>query len=100
MFNSCNTLFAQFRLIRFGSILFMIHMMRFQIFNSKWCMDHVLFNGRIRVNPDYHVLQVQACRFSIACSFSTEPESAVQLYSAVLSRVKRVYKLVLNNVCF
>jgi hypothetical protein len=100
MFNSCNTLFAQFRLISFGSILFMIHMMHFQIFNLKWCMDHVLFNSRIRVNLDCHMMWVQECWFSRACSFSTEPESAVQLYSAVLSRVKGVYKLVLNKVWF
>jgi hypothetical protein len=30
MFNSCNTLIAQFRLTRFGFILFAIHMMRVQ----------------------------------------------------------------------
>jgi hypothetical protein len=61
MFNSCNTLIAQFRLIRFGFILFMIHMMRVQIFNPIWCMDHVLFNSRTRINLDCHVLRVQDC---------------------------------------
>jgi hypothetical protein len=100
MFNSCNTLIAQFRLARFGFILFAIHMMSVQIFNLMWCMDHVLFNSRTQINLDCQVLRVQACWSSIACSFSTEPESAVQLYSAVLPRVKRVHKFVLNNVCF
>jgi hypothetical protein len=61
MFNSCNTLISQFRLTRFGSILFMIHMIRVQIFNSMCCMDHMLFNSRIRINLDCHVLWVQAC---------------------------------------
>jgi hypothetical protein len=61
MFNSCNTLIAQFRLIRFGSIFFTIHMMYVQILNSMRRMDHVLFNSRIRINLDCHVLQVQAC---------------------------------------
>jgi hypothetical protein len=61
MFNSCNTLIAQFRLIRFGFTLFMIHMMYVQIFNSMKRMDHVLFNSRIRINLDCHVLRVQAC---------------------------------------
>jgi hypothetical protein len=84
MFNSCNALFAQFRLIRFVSILFAIHMMYVRIFYSMWCLDHVLFNSRIRFNLDCHVLRVQACYSSIVCSFSTEPESAVQLYSAIL----------------
>jgi hypothetical protein len=46
MFNSRNTLIVQFRLIRFGFILFTIHMMCVQIFYSIWCMDHVLFNSR------------------------------------------------------
>jgi hypothetical protein len=61
MFNSCNTLIAKFRLTRFGSILFTIHVVYVQILNSMWCMDHVLFNSRIQINLDYHVLQVQAC---------------------------------------
>jgi hypothetical protein len=61
MFNSCNTLIAQFRLIRFGSILFVIHMIYVQIFNLMWCMDHVLFNSRIQINLGCHVLRVQAC---------------------------------------
>jgi hypothetical protein len=61
MFNSCNTLIAQFRLIRFGFILFTIHTMRVQIFNSMWCMDHVLFNRRTQINLGCHVLWVQAC---------------------------------------
>jgi hypothetical protein len=61
MFNSCNTLIAQFRLIRFGFILFTIYMMRAQIFNSMWFMDHVLFNSRTQINLDCHVLRVQAC---------------------------------------
>jgi hypothetical protein len=65
MFNSCNTLIAQFRLIRFGFVLFTIHMMRIQIFNSMWCMDHVLFNSRTQINVDCHMLQVQACWFCI-----------------------------------
>jgi hypothetical protein len=82
MFNLCNTLVAQFRLIRFGSILVTIHMMYAQILNSMWRMDHVLFKSRIRINIDCHVLRVEAC---IVCSFSTEPESVVQLYSATLS---------------
>jgi hypothetical protein len=86
MFNSCNTLIAQFRLIRFGFILFMIYMMHVQVFSSMWCMDHVLLNSRIRINLDCHVLQVQACQPCIVCSFSTEPESAVQLYLAILPR--------------
>jgi hypothetical protein len=64
------------------------------------CDNHVFFNSRIRMNLDCHVLRVQACWFSIVCSFCTEPESAVQLYSAVLSWVKLIYKLVLNNACF
>jgi hypothetical protein len=100
MFNSCNTFIAQFRLIRFSFILFTIHMMYVQILNSMWRMDHVLFNSRTRINLDCHVLRVQACWSIIVCSFSTEPESAVQLYSATLSRAKHVHKLVLNNVCF
>jgi hypothetical protein len=99
LFNSCNTIIAQFRLTRFGSILFTIHMRRVQIFNSMWCMDHVLFNSRTQINLDCHVLRVQACWSSIVCSFSTEPESVVQLYSEVLPRVKRVHKFVLNNAC-
>jgi hypothetical protein len=61
MFNSCNTLIAQFGLIRFGFILFTIHMMCIQFFNSMWCMDHVLFNSQTQVNLDCHVLRVQAC---------------------------------------
>jgi hypothetical protein len=61
MFNSCNTLIAQFRLIRFGFMLFTIHMMHVQIFNSMWCMDHMLFNSRTQINLDCHVLRVQAC---------------------------------------
>jgi hypothetical protein len=61
MFNSCNTLIAQFRLIRFSFILFMIHMMHIQISNLMWCMDHMLFNSRTQINLDCHVLQVQAC---------------------------------------
>jgi hypothetical protein len=40
MFNSCNTLIAQFRLTRFGSILFVIHMLHAQIFGSMWRMGH------------------------------------------------------------
>jgi hypothetical protein len=31
--------------------------------------------------------------FSDVCSFSMDPDSAVQPYSVMLSRVKRVYKL-------
>jgi hypothetical protein len=100
MFNSCNTLIAQFRLTRFGIILFTNHMMYVQILNSLWRMDHVLFNSRTRINLDCHMLRVQACWSSIVCSFSTEPESVVQLYSAILPRAKHVHKLVLNNVCF
>jgi hypothetical protein len=61
MFNSCNTLIAQFRLIRFNFILFTIHMMCIQIFNSMWCMDHLLFNSRTQISLDCHVLRVQAC---------------------------------------
>jgi hypothetical protein len=61
MFNSCNTLIAQFRLTRFGFILFTIYMMCVQIFNSMWCMDHVLFNSWTQINLDCHVLRVQAC---------------------------------------
>jgi hypothetical protein len=60
MFNSCNTLIAQFGLIRFGFILFMIYMMHVQIFNSMWRMDHMHFNSQIRINLDCHVLLVQA----------------------------------------
>jgi hypothetical protein len=30
--NSCSTLIAQFRLIRFGSILFVIHVLHAQVF--------------------------------------------------------------------
>jgi hypothetical protein len=84
----------------FGFILFTIHMIYVQIFNSMWHMDHVLFNSQIQINLDRHVLRVQACHPSIVCSFSTEPESTVQLYSAALPWVKHVHKLVLNNVCF
>jgi hypothetical protein len=65
MFNSCNTLIVQFRLIRFDSILFVIHMMYVQIFNSTWCMGHVLFKSRIWINLDCYVLRVQACWFCI-----------------------------------
>jgi hypothetical protein len=36
----------------------------------------------------------------IVCSFSTEPDSAVQLYLAIPSRVKHVHELTLNNICF
>jgi hypothetical protein len=61
MFNSCNTLIAQVKLTRFGSILFVIHMLCFQIFNSAWCVGHVLSNSRIQINLDCHVLRVQAC---------------------------------------
>jgi hypothetical protein len=61
MFNSCNTLIAQFRLIKFGFILFTIHVIHVQILNSMWRMDHVLFNSRIRTNLDCYVLRVQAC---------------------------------------
>jgi hypothetical protein len=48
---------------------------------------------------------VTCCGFKVVdffnvCSFSTEPGSAVQLYSVILSEVKRVHKFVLNNVCF
>jgi hypothetical protein len=60
MFNSCNTLIAQFRLTRFGSILFVIHMLYVQIFNLMWCMGHVLSNSRIRINLDCFVLRIQA----------------------------------------
>jgi hypothetical protein len=60
MSNLCNTLIAQFRLIKFGFILFAVHMMRVQNFNSMWCMDHVLFNSRTQINLDCHVLRVQA----------------------------------------
>jgi hypothetical protein len=41
--------------------VFAIHMMYVQILNLMWCMDHVLFNSRIRINLDCHVLWVQAC---------------------------------------
>jgi hypothetical protein len=41
MFNSCNTLIAQFRLIRFGSILFVIHVLHAQVFGLKWQAGHV-----------------------------------------------------------
>jgi hypothetical protein len=39
---------------------------------------------------------IQSDRFIIfgnVCSFSMDPDSAVQLYSVMLSRAKRVYKL-------
>jgi hypothetical protein len=61
MFNSCKTLIAQFRFISFGFNLFTIHKMHIQIFNSMWCMDHVLFNSQTQINLDCHVLRVQAC---------------------------------------
>jgi hypothetical protein len=100
MFNSRNTLIAQFRLTRFGSISFVTHVLHVQIFGLTWPTGHVFSNSRIRINLDCHVLWVQACQSSIVCSFSAEPESVVQLYSAVPSRVKYVHELVLNNVCF
>jgi hypothetical protein len=34
--------------------------------------------------------------FGNVCSFSMDPDSAVQLYSVMLSQVKRVYKLCLK----
>jgi hypothetical protein len=58
------------------------------------------FNSRIYINLDCHVLRVQAFDFSNVCSFFTEPESVVQLYSAILPQVKRVHKFVLDNVRF
>jgi hypothetical protein len=61
MFNSCNTLIAQFRLTRFGSILFAIYVLHAQIFGLMWQTCHVLFNSRIQVNLDCHVLRVQTC---------------------------------------
>jgi hypothetical protein len=36
VFTSCNTLIAQFRLIRFGSILFLIHVLHAQVFVLTW----------------------------------------------------------------
>jgi hypothetical protein len=61
---------------------------------------NALSNSRIRINLDCHVLRVQTCQSCMVCSFSTEPDSAVQLYSVIPSRVKRVHELDLNNVCF
>jgi hypothetical protein len=49
------------------------------------------------------LISIQSDRFIIlgnVCSFSTKPDSAVQPYSEILPRVKRVHKFVLNNVCF
>jgi hypothetical protein len=60
----------------------------------------VLLNSQIPINLDCHVLRVQTCHPSIVCSFSMQPESAVQLFSAILPRAKRDHKLVLNNVRF
>jgi hypothetical protein len=85
VFNSCNTLIAQFRLSRFGFILFVIHVLHAQIFGLTWQFSHVFSNSQIRINLDCHVLRVQACQSCVVCSFSTEPDSAVQLYSAIPS---------------
>jgi hypothetical protein len=40
VFNSCNTLIAQFRLIRFGSILFVIHVLHAQVIGLTWQAGH------------------------------------------------------------
>jgi hypothetical protein len=43
---------------------------------------------------------IQSDRFIVfgnVCSFSMDPDSAVQPYSVMLSRVKRVYKLCFNR---
>jgi hypothetical protein len=40
VFNLCNTLIAQFRLIRFVSILFVIHVLHAQIFGLTWQAGH------------------------------------------------------------
>jgi hypothetical protein len=61
MFNSCNIFIAQFRLIRFGSILFVIHVLHAQIFGLMRKASHAFSNSRIRINLDCHVLWVQAC---------------------------------------
>jgi hypothetical protein len=46
---------------------------------------------------------IQSDRFDIfgnVCSFSMDPDSAVQLYSVMLSRVNVFISYVLINVCF
>jgi hypothetical protein len=40
VFNSCNTLISQFRLIRFDSILFVIHVLHAQFFGLTWQAGH------------------------------------------------------------
>jgi hypothetical protein len=43
---------------------------------------------------------IQSDRFIVlgnVCSFSMDPDSVVQLYSVMLSRVKRAYKLCFNH---
>jgi hypothetical protein len=61
VFNSCNTLIAQFRLSRFGFILFMIHVLHVQVFDLTQQSSYVFSNSRIQINLDCHVLWVQAC---------------------------------------
>jgi hypothetical protein len=40
-------------------------MLHVHIFNSMWCMDHVLPNSQTRINLSCHVLRVQAYQFCI-----------------------------------
>jgi hypothetical protein len=48
MFNSCNTIIAQFKLIRFGSTLFVIHVLHGQVFDLTWQAGHVLSVAEFR----------------------------------------------------
>jgi hypothetical protein len=61
VFNSGNTLIAQFRLSRFGYILFVIHMWHAEVFGLMRQESHAFSNSRIRISLDCHVLRVQAC---------------------------------------
>jgi hypothetical protein len=58
-FNSCNTLLPNLDWLGSALSCFAINMLRAQTLNPTWCMDHVFFNRRTRINLDCHVLWVQ-----------------------------------------
>jgi hypothetical protein len=80
MFNSCNTLIAQSRLIGFGFIFFVIHVLHFQIFGSIWQADHVTSRaefGSIQI--------VTCCGFKLVdfSMFVPSPWNPIRLNSCI-----------------
>jgi hypothetical protein len=68
-----------------------------QISNPMWCLDHVLFNSRTRINLDCHVLRVQARQFFINLE-RTEYHAVDAVFWVVLELVIRWISFRLNLI--